>query len=117
MPTTPSSVARTTLAGATWTTSAWACNTTSEPAQRSEPKPEPPAQVAPVFSFLFDFRLEALRMQPGIQAVGTQQLAVRALFHDLAVGQHHHAVGVFDGGQAVRDHQGGAALHEAGQRI
>ena len=41
---------------------------------------------------------------------------MRALFHDAALGQHDHTVGVFDGGQPVRDHQRGAVVHEFLQR-
>ena len=56
-----------------------------------------------------------LAMQPCIQAVGMQQLGVRALLADLAIGNHHHTVGMFDGGQAVCNHDGGAPAHQLAQ--
>ena len=52
-------------------------------------------------------------LQAGIYAAALDQLGMGALFHDAARFHHHHPVGMFDGGQAVRHHQGGTALHEA----
>ena len=51
-------------------------------------------------------------LQPRIDAAALQQFGVAALFHDAAGFHHHHAVGVFDGAQAVRHDQGGATLHQ-----
>ena len=46
-----------------------------------------------------------------------EQLVVRALLHQLAVVQHHDQVGVADRGQAVGDHERGAAHHQVVERV
>lgn len=51
-------------------------------------------------------------VQLGVVAAGVQQLLVRAFLDDLPGAQHHDAVGLLDGGQAVRDHDGGAVAQQ-----
>ena len=52
-------------------------------------------------TFFYSFgTVTCLAVQPCI-GIGMQQLGVRALLADLAVGNHHNPVGMFDGGQAV----------------
>lgn len=48
-----------------------------------------------------------------VLAVLSEQLFVRAALDDAAVFEDHDGVGVADGGQAVRDHKGGASAHDA----
>ena len=62
-------------------------------------------------------RLEPQLMQPRIQPLARHQFGVRALLGDAALLHDDDAVGVFDGGQAVRDDQRGAVLHQPGQRL
>ena len=42
---------------------------------------------------------------------------MRALLHQAALVEHQHLVGVFDGRQAMRDHQRGAIGHQPLQRV
>ena len=56
-------------------------------------------------------------MQARIDAVVLEQLLVRALLHYAVPCQHHDAVGMSDGGEAVGDHQRGAAVRELGERL
>ena len=55
-------------------------------------------------------------MQSSIQPIALDEFAVRAGFSNLAVLQHDDAVGVFDGRQTVRDHEGRATFHEPFER-
>ena len=55
-------------------------------------------------------------VKPLVHATALDEIGVPAYFHDAAVVHHHDHIGVMDGGQAVRDANGGAALHEAVQR-
>ncbi len=52
-------------------------------------------------------------MQLGIQAATRQQFGLRSQFHQPALVQHRDAVAVSDGGQAMGDDDGRAALHQA----
>src|SRR5690606_37752948 len=54
-----------------------------------------------------------LLRQTGVEAALADQLGVGALFDHAARFEHIDAVGVADRGQAVGDHEGGPALHEA----
>jgi hypothetical protein len=55
-------------------------------------------------------------VQPRVVAVQGQQLGVRAALDDAALVHHQDDVGALDGGQAVGDHQRGAAAHDAVER-
>ncbi len=57
------------------------------------------------------------RIQALVEAVHGDQLRVSAHFADGLVLQHHDLVGVADGGEAVGDDDGGAALHQAFQGL
>ena len=52
----------------------------------------------------------------GVDAVVRQQLGVRANFRDVAAVHDYDAVGAFDGGEPVRDHERRAAFHQGVQR-
>src|ERR1700748_954017 len=52
----------------------------------------------------------------GIEAVAGQQLGMPAALGDAAAVEHHDLVGVDDGGEPVRNHQGGAAAAHLFQR-
>ena len=54
-------------------------------------------------------------VQVAVQATLGQQCGVGAVLHDPAGVHDQDAVGVADGAEAVRDHEGGAALHQAFQ--
>ena len=56
--------------------------------------------------------VELHSVQGRIQSAVRQQLPVIAALHDPALVHDDDAIGTFDGGQAVCDDQGGAALHE-----
>ena len=56
-------------------------------------------------------------MQVRVDAAACDQLRVRALLHQAAFVEHQHLVGVFDGGQAMRDDQCGAVRHEVFQGV
>jgi len=61
-----------------------------------------------------------LQLQPverRVAAALAQQLVVAAGFDHLARLDHQDAVGVHDSGEPVRDHDGGAALAELGDRL
>ena len=59
---------------------------------------------------------ELLLVQPRVQAALGEQLVVRAAFGDAAPVDHEDHVGLQDGGEAVRDGDGRAALHQRLQR-
>ncbi|MNT87633.1 hypothetical protein D3C72_2280760 [compost metagenome] len=50
-------------------------------------------------------------MQPGVVAVGSQQLGMRAALDQLALIHDQDHVGLFNGRQTVSDDQRGTALH------
>jgi len=52
-----------------------------------------------------------------VQATQRQQFVVRATFDNAAMIHHQHLVGMFDGGQAMGDHQRGALGHQALQGV
>src|SRR5258707_14131430 len=52
----------------------------------------------------------------GIEAVPGQQLGMAPALGDTAAIEHHDLVGIDDGGEAVRDHHGGAAAAHLLQR-
>jgi hypothetical protein len=56
-------------------------------------------------------------MQPCVEPTRRQQLRMAALFNQSAAVHGQHAVGVFYGGQAVCDDDGGAAFHQPVQRV
>ena len=62
-------------------------------------------------------RLEPQLMQPRVQPLARHQFGVRALLGDAALLHDDDAVGVFDGGQAVRDHQRGPVRHQVVERV
>ena len=55
-------------------------------------------------------------VQLGIGAVEGDELVMRALLGNAAIGHHGNFIGVFDGGQAVSHHQRGAAVAQIIQR-
>src|SRR3546814_7265037 len=50
--------------------------------------------------------------QPGVKSSLANQILVRTLFDNLTCIHHHDAVGRANGGQTVRDHDGGAVTHQ-----
>ena len=52
-----------------------------------------------------------------VEAAPQQQFRLRALLHQLALVQHEDQVGVVQGGEAVGDHEGGAAHHQPVERV
>ncbi|CAN4000066.1 Bifunctional chorismate mutase/prephenate dehydratase, partial [Dysosmobacter welbionis] len=62
-------------------------------------------------------RLVVVRPHPGIEAAGGGQLLMGALLHDAALLQHQNLVRTHDGGQAVGDHDNGAATGQLGERF
>src|SRR5438046_5468868 len=56
-------------------------------------------------------------IQTAIQAVGRQQIAMRAALHDPAFREHHDEIGVLHRGEPVRDDEHRAVLHEAVDRL
>src|SRR3546814_2170556 len=50
--------------------------------------------------------------QPGVKSSLANQIVVRTLFDNLACIHHHDAVGRANGGQTMRDHDGGAVTHQ-----
>ncbi len=61
--------------------------------------------------------IELQSRQPRIQRVAGDQLGMGADGHQLALIHHRDTVGVLYRGQAMGDHQGGAALHQARQGL
>src|SRR3990172_5690988 len=55
-------------------------------------------------------------VQFGVEAIPVQQLAMRADLGNAAFFDHHDAIGMLDGGEAVGDDQGRAILHQRLQR-
>jgi hypothetical protein len=74
-------------------------------------------------SFLLILQLccvDAIRLHPiqaGVKAVSGQQFGVMADFNDVAPVEDNDAIGVFNGGQAMGDDEGGATLTEDIQRL
>lgn len=60
----------------------------------------------------FDSSRIAFVMQPCVNPAKLQKLFVPALLHNVAVGHDDHSVGMLDGGESVRNDQGGAPLHQ-----
>ncbi|MNN23768.1 hypothetical protein D3C81_1371740 [compost metagenome] len=60
---------------------------------------------------------QLLLHQPRILAARAQQFGVRALLANLAVFHDDDAVRLDDGGKAVGDDDGGAALHQGVERL
>src|SRR5882762_4500881 len=52
-----------------------------------------------------------------VEAVGGQQVVVIAALDDAPLRQHHDEIGVLHRGQTVGDHEHGAMLHEAFDRL
>src|SRR4051812_35686589 len=55
-------------------------------------------------------------MQAVVQALAREELAMRALLDDAAVLEHDDAVGAAHGGEAMRNHEAGAAVQRAPER-
>lgn len=55
--------------------------------------------------------------QARVLATRLDELRMRAVLDDLAIGQHHNAVERRHGGQAVRHHNGGTAAHQILERL
>src|SRR5437879_13661648 len=51
-------------------------------------------------------------VEPGVDAALREQLGVAADLGDAAALEHHDAVGALDGGEPVRDDDGGAPAHQ-----
>ena len=58
------------------------------------------------------FQLKGTGIELVVGAFFCDQIIVGAPFDDAAVIQHHNAVGIFDGGEAVGDDEHGAACHQ-----
>lgn len=56
-------------------------------------------------------------VQPRIGSAARQQLGVRAILDDPAALHHNDPVRVADGAEPVRDHNAGARVQDAGQRL
>ena len=67
---------------------------------------------------LLDFRTaaELAHVQVVVEAALCQQFLVAAAFHDLALIQHQHLIGVADGAEPVGDDEAGAVLEQVVQR-
>src|SRR5688572_21186122 len=76
----------------------------------------PPPLVGPGGGSARD-ALHLERVEAAVDAVARDQLVVPPDLRDAAVVDDHDAVGVAHGGQAVRDHEHGAAAHQVGERL
>src|SRR5262245_39588482 len=56
-------------------------------------------------------------VQPAVESVGGEQVAVTAVLHDPALGQHDDEMGVLHRREPVRDHEHGAMRHQAVDRF
>ena len=61
--------------------------------------------------------LKLADIQMMIEPAPIEQLLVGAALDNLAVVDDHHLIGIADGAETVRDHETGAALHQAEQRL
>ena len=61
--------------------------------------------------------IELQRRQPRIQRIAHDQLLMGTDGHQATLIHHRDPVGVFHSGQAMRDYQCGAVLHQAWQRF
>src|SRR5579862_7505674 len=73
-----------------------------------------PLKASNFFQFLFQ---QLLVIQVAVVAVQGQKFVVGAEFDDASAVQHCDAVGIADGGDAVRDEDGGAAAHHVAQMV
>src|SRR5690606_11180202 len=81
-----------------------------------EPMPAMRAGIMPARGPALSVVAKLHVVQRRVQAAGRQELLVRPLLDDLARIEDDDAVGVLYRGQAMRDHQGGAAAHQAFER-
>ena len=65
--------------------------------------------MGPVASTVTGVAAHEGAVEVGVEAVGGEEVVVAALLDDAAVVEHEDPVGADDGGQAVGDHERGAA--------
>src|SRR5258708_40292598 len=79
-------------------------------------RPDRLSRSLPVRSRVLDgLACELAEVEVMIKTLLVEELLVGAFFDDFAVVDDEDLVGVADGGEAVGDDEGGAALHEAQQ--